>query len=155
MFDIRIIAVGKIKDKNLAEVIKKYGQMSEKYAKIKILEVTPEPFSEKQDSRRKAIDEEGARLNSRLADFAKENVYLLEETGKEFTSLRFVSLLASCQEIVFVIAGPLGFSEMIKRNFSNKLSLSQMTFPHEWARVMLYEQIFRAAAILNGKIYHY
>lgn len=76
----------------------------------------------------------------------------LDERGEEFTSARFVSLLKT--ETAFIIGGPDGLDENVKKNASLLLRLSSLTLPHALAQVVLLEQIYRAATILTGHPYH-
>ncbi len=153
MFKITIISVGKIKDKNLANLKDEYLKRLKPYAVIREEEVRPESFNE--STKEKAKIKEGERLLSFLEKHDKAEVFLLAEAGIELDSIEFSKKLAKIStEIVFVIAGALGFSDEVFSKY-NKISLSKMTFPHEMARVILLEQIYRATTIVNNKNYHY
>ena len=69
--------------------------------------------------------------------------------------MKFSKFIASQSEIILVIGGALGWAEEIRDKYSQTISLSQLTMPHEMARVVLLEQIYRAASISNDKEYHY
>ena len=91
-----------------------------------------------------------------LKKHSNAEIIILEERGKEFSSEKFAKFLDGLdRHIVFIIGGSLGWDEEIKKQPFMRLSLSQMTYPHELARVALLEQIFRAVAILKSKEYHY
>jgi 23S rRNA (pseudouridine1915-N3)-methyltransferase len=85
---------------------------------------------------------------------------LLDEHGKEFTSVGFASYLEKkmstvAKRLVFIIGGPYGFSDEVYKAASEKLSLSKMTFSHQMVRLVFIEQIYRAMTILNNEPYHH
>ena len=86
-------------------------------------------------------------------------VIALDECGKEVTSQEFAQELDKLDQetrpICFIIGGTAGLDESVLDKADRKLSLSKMTFPHEMARVVLLEQIYRGMTIINEKIYHY
>jgi 23S rRNA (pseudouridine1915-N3)-methyltransferase len=153
MLEILIIAVGKIKNGFFSGAIREYLTRLKPYASVKILELSSEPFND--SNRDKAKKAEGERALSALEKYAGAEIFLLHERGREIDSLKFAEKLSSANgKIVFVIAGALGFSEEVLAKY-NQLSLSKMTFPHEMARLILLEQIYRAITIIRGKTYHY
>jgi 23S rRNA (pseudouridine1915-N3)-methyltransferase len=110
--------------------------------------LTPEQLKEK----------EGARLLARLPKPAR--VIVLEASGKEFTSEGLAHWLAGQEQeahtpIVFVIGGHLGLSPAVVQAAEQRLSLSRFTFTHELSRLILLEQLYRAATIRAGHPYHY
>ena len=154
MLDVKIIAVGKVKNKNFGAAIVEYLKRIKPYARIELVEVKPEAFGSQ--NKEVAKKTEGERLLKSLASEAAGMVYLLQEQGKEFNSEKFARFLEKQNSrVVLVIAGALGFSDEIKNKYPNSISLSQMTIPHELARVVLLEQLYRAATIIQGKEYHY
>ena len=89
-----------------------------------------------------------------------DDVILLDEHGKEFSSTEFASLLQrkmaqEGKDIVFIIGGAYGFSEEVYKRSNSKLSLSQMTFSHQMVRAIFAEQIYRAFTIMRGEPYHH
>ena len=85
---------------------------------------------------------------------------LLDEKGKQFTSMQFASYLEKKthtvpKRLVFVIGGPYGFSEAVYKAATEKISLSMMTFSHQMVRLIFVEQIYRAMTILNNEPYHH
>lgn len=89
-----------------------------------------------------------------------DEVVLLDEKGKQFTSMgfsEFISkkMLASHKRMVFVVGGPYGFSERVYQRANGKVSLSAMTFSHQMIRVIFVEQLYRAMTILKGEPYHH
>jgi 23S rRNA (pseudouridine1915-N3)-methyltransferase len=153
MREIIIIAVGRIKNDFFAGAIAEYSKRLKPYASVKILELTPESFSE--STRVKAKGAEGERILKNLEKFTGAEILLLHERGRELDSVRFSEKLSAANgKIIFVIAGALGFSDEVLVKYP-QISLSEMTFPHELARLVLLEQIYRAATIIKGKTYHY
>ena len=152
MLEIIIIAIGKVKNEFFAGAINEYLVRLKPYASVKILELSPEPFTE--SNRDKAKKAEGERIMAVLEKYSGESVVLLHERGKEIDSVKLSEKLAATNKTVFVIAGALGFDEQVLAKY-NQLSLSKMTFPHEMARLILLEQVYRATTIIKGKTYHY
>ena len=90
----------------------------------------------------------------------KEGELILDEKGKEFTSMQFSTYLEKKmhtvpKRLVFVVGGPYGFSEAVYKAASEKISLSKMTFSHQMIRLIFIEQIYRAMTILNNEPYHH
>ena len=90
------------------------------------------------------------RLRSALPK--NSSIIALDERGQDFTTTKFVSLVKT--ETVFVIGGPDGLEESVKKDAALLLRLSSLTLPHALAQVVLLEQIYRAATILTGHPYH-
>jgi len=91
---------------------------------------------------------------------AGDDCILLDERGKEFTSMQFASYLerkiqSAPRRLVFVIGGPYGFSEEVYEQSFERLSLSKMTFSHQMIRPFLAEQLYRAMTIMRGEAYHH
>jgi 23S rRNA (pseudouridine1915-N3)-methyltransferase len=89
-----------------------------------------------------------------------DDVILLDEHGKEYSSVEFASLLQKKisyegKDIVFVIGGAYGFSEAVYKRANSKISLSRMTFSHQMVRAIFAEQIYRAFTIMKGEPYHH
>ena len=87
-------------------------------------------------------------------------IVLLDEKGKEFTSLKFAEYLEKkthtvSKRLVFVIGGPYGFSQKVYEAVHEKIALSKMTFSHQMIRLIFVEQIYRAMTILNNEPYHH
>jgi 23S rRNA (pseudouridine1915-N3)-methyltransferase len=152
MLDIKIISIGKLKDKANAALVSEYLKRLKPYAKVEIIELEAAPFSE--SSRLKAKEIEGVRLENALKRYPERQTYLLAERGKIFDSPGFASFLEEETPLNLLIAGALGFNDRLYASYP-AISLSPLTFPHELARVVLLEQIYRATTIINGKSYHY
>jgi len=91
---------------------------------------------------------------------SQDIVVLLDERGKEFTSLQFSHFIqqrfnAGSKNLLFLIGGAYGFSEELYQRADFILSMSKMTFPHKLARLLFVEQLYRAFSILKGEMYHH
>ena len=156
MFDIVIIAVGKIKENYLLNGIGEYLKRLSPYARIILEELKPEIFRRESDME-KSKNLEAERIIKCLDKYEGSHIIVLDENGKQFTSESFADKINNLtnKKIVFVIGGSLGFGqEILNRNF-DKLALSQMTFTHEMARLILVEQIYRSISIIKKKDYHH
>jgi 23S rRNA (pseudouridine1915-N3)-methyltransferase len=152
MMDIILITVGKIKDPALAGLAADYQKRFRPYGRLRLVEVAAEPFTAA--TRDKAKEKEAARLQVALDRCAVPTVYLLSEHGRLYDTAAFTKLVGGSKTVVLVIAGSLGFAPDLATRYP-QLSLSPLTFPHELARVVLLEQLYRAATILKGKTYNY
>lgn len=155
MFDVVILAVGKVKEKHWQAAVKEYSARLKPYARVIVEEVEAEPFRRESD-KEKAKQKEGERQLAALSKYSNSEIIILDERGREFTSPEFSEFFSrEARRVIFVIGGALGFSENFSKRTFTKVSLSKMTMPHELARVVLLEQIYRAATIVTGKSYHY
>lgn len=152
MLNITILAVGKIKEAYLNEAALSYIKRIKPYGRLNILEIKAESFSATTKDKAKKIEAE--KLQTFLDRKVEAQIYLLAEHGTLFNSQEFAVKLNNTQEIVLVIAGSLGYDKELENKYP-KISLSPLTFPHELARVILLEQIYRSATIINKKEYHY
>ena len=143
---IKIICLGKLKEKYLVDLIEDYQKRINRYHKIEIIELKDED---------NLIKEEQSILN-----YIKKDDFLitLEIEGKEITSKEFASLIEKTfithSNITFVIGSSLGLSDKIKEKSNFSLSFSKMTYPHGLFRGILLEQIYRAFKINNNESYH-
>ena len=156
---IRIVAVGKIKEKALQSCIDEYKKRITAFSKIEIIEVSDESItsnhSEKQDMLIK--EAEGDKILSKIKE--KDFVILLDLAGKNYSSEVFAKQLErimtyESSQIVFVIGGSLGLSQKVIQRANMRWKLSDCTFPHQLCRLILCEQIYRAFTILNHLPYH-
>nr|WP_320025484.1 23S rRNA (pseudouridine(1915)-N(3))-methyltransferase RlmH [uncultured Acetobacterium sp.] len=157
--NIRIIAVGKIKENYLTLAIQEYVKRLSAYCRLEIIEVKDEkiPETASEAQRKKAVELEGRRILSYLKD--DEIVTTLEIHGKQMNSPAFSKKIETYgiqgkSQITFVIGGSIGLSPEITSRSDWKLSFSEMTFPHQLFRVMLLEQIYRGFKIIRGETYH-
>ncbi len=116
------------------------------------------PFKELFDEYRKRISLEDLAFDNRekLSKFLKnKNYFLLDENGEELNSMQFAEFISNLTEkTIFVVGDENGFDEDIKKSAKKLISLSRMTLPHDLAKIVLLEQIYRAETILKNKKYH-
>lgn len=147
---IKIVCVGKIKEKYFEGAIYEYVKRLSKYTKLDIVEVPDEANVDK------ALKVEGDRILSKIKD--DEYVIALDVNGSELSSLDFAHKMDFIfninSKLTFVIGGSYGLSKDVKSRSNYLLSFSKMTFPHQMFRVILLEQIYRAYKINNNERYH-
>ncbi|MEK7606995.1 MAG: 23S rRNA (pseudouridine(1915)-N(3))-methyltransferase RlmH [Patescibacteria group bacterium] len=156
MLRITVIAVGKVKMPWIAEGVREWETRLRPYAKVDVIEVAAESFRREQE-KTEAMGDEAERILKLIEARPLSPVFLLDERGKEYDSREFAWFLGNQEgkEIVFVIGGALGLDASLQEKFSGKVALSRMTLPHEMARLIFLEQLFRAVTIQQGKAYHY
>ena len=153
---IKIIALGKIKEKFLKDGIDEFLKRLSPYASIEIIELQPIEIKD-ENLIQKALDQEAEKI---LANIKKDSyVITLEILGKQLSSEDFASKIdeitkSGISELVFVIGSSCGISQIVSQRANFKLSISKMTFLHQFARLLLIEQIYRAFKILKGETYH-
>jgi len=153
MLDIILIAIGKIKDRRLADLASDYVKRLKPYVRLKVIELEAVSFSDKNQEAAKKF--EGEKIENFLSKQTDNClVYLLAERGEQFDSPNLALWLNNKKPLILVLGGSLGFSDELYEKYPS-LSLSALTFPHEIARVILLEQIYRATTILKNKNYHY
>lgn len=156
---IRIIAVGKIKEKYLREGIQDYKQRLSKYAKVDIIELTDEKTP---DGASPATEEsirqiEGKRILDQIK--ADEHCLALDIAGTSLSSTDLADRLDSLatygkSKLAIIIGGSLGLSDEVLARADERISFSAMTFPHQLMRLILLEQIYRAYKINRNEPYH-
>ena len=155
--NIKLLAIGKTDNKNLQSLIDEYTKRLGFYVKFD-LEIIPDIKNVKNLSEAQQKEKEGELILSKLAP--TDQLILLDENGKEFSSVGFSEFLqkkmnAGIKTLVFVIGGPYGFSEGVYKAAQGKVSLSQMTFSHQMVRLFVIEQIYRSFTILRNEPYHH
>lgn len=149
---IKIICVGKLKEKYLTDAVLEYSKRLSKYTNIQIIEVSDSNI----DNEKIALDKEREQIIKYINP--KDYIITLEIDGKQLTSLDFASKIDEIflhnSNITFIIGGSYGISKEIKDLSKFKLSFSKMTFPHQLFRVILLEQVYRSFKILNNEKYH-
>ena len=147
---MKIICVGKVKEKFFVDAIKEYSKRISKYTKLDIIEVADEALGSV------AIKKEGERILSKIKD--NDYVITLEIEGNSLSSLEFAKKIDnnfnSNKNLTFVIGGSYGLDDVVKKRSDYKLSFSKFTFPHQLFRVILLEQIYRAYKINHNENYH-
>ncbi|MBN2899922.1 MAG: 23S rRNA (pseudouridine(1915)-N(3))-methyltransferase RlmH [Clostridia bacterium] len=156
---IKVITVGKIKEKYFVNAIGEYVKRLGAYCKVEEVEVgdekCPENLSDKEMIQVK--DKEGERILSKIKD--GDYVIALAIEGKQISSEDLADHINSLavsgkSDVAFVIGGSLGLSDEVMKRANYKLSFSKMTFPHQLMKVVLVEQVYRAFRIINGHAYH-
>lgn len=141
---IKIICVGKLKEKYLTDAVLEYSKRISKYTKLEIIELKDSNINAEKDEILKHIN--------------KDYIITLEIEGNSITSCELAkkidNIFISNPNICFIIGGSDGLHDDIKKLSNYKLSFSKLTFPHQLFRVMLLEQIYRSFKILNNETYH-
>ena len=157
--NIKIVCVGKLKEKYFKDGIAEYVKIMSRFAKVKIVQVpdekAPEKLSPAEMEQVKEI--EGKRILDKIKD--KEYVYVTAIKGKERTSEAFAKELSNLttyghSDITFVIGGSLGTSDTVNKRADDLISFGKFTMPHQLMRLVLIEQIYRAFMINSGSPYH-
>ncbi len=165
MFKIKIIALGKFKEKAYRELELEFLKRLSPFAKIKVVELPEIGYGKNQDLER-VKEQEAEKIIAQL--FTRQSlgvggpegavVILMEEKGTLRNSKDFSLFLERVgglgKELVFVLGSGIGLSHILKPYSNYSLSLSPLTFPHNMARIILEEQIYRSCMILAGKEYH-
>ena len=154
-----ILCVGKLRESYWRDAMAEYQKRLSRLGGLDILECPdlPEPKNASPADVRRIIEAEGEALLSRLKP--RDHVIALCVEGKQLDSPSLAQRLSRLEDtsvgrIVFIIGGSNGLSEAVIRRADERLSFSPMTFPHQLARVMLAEQVYRARKILAGETYH-
>ena len=162
MINIKIICVGKVKEKSLKELIDEYSKRLSKYCKLEIIEVADEkiPLACSPTEENKIKEKECGKIKEKLLKIGKSHIICLDLKGLQYTSEEFSDKISNLSTygmstLVFVIGGSLGLTSELLSSCNEKISFSKMTFPHQLFRVFLLEQIFRAFKIQNNETYHH
>lgn len=154
---IILAVVGKMASGYLSNGIEQYTSRLKHYVPFEILHIADAKNTKSlTEAQQKAA--EGRNILAALD--SSDHVVLLDEHGKQFTSVEFARYIekkmASVQRrLVFVVGGPYGFSPEVYARASEKISLSSMTFSHEMIRLIFTEQLYRAMTIVRGEPYHH
>lgn len=154
---IKLLAIGKTDDKNLSALIQTYQNRLQHYIKFEF-EIISDLKNAKNLSEAQQKEKEGELLLNKLQP--TDQVLLLDDKGKDFTSMEFSKFLqkkmnSGIKTLVLIIGGPYGFSEAVYKKAQGKVSFSKMTFSHQMIRVFVVEQIYRAFTILKNEPYHH
>lgn len=150
MRDLHIIVVGKLNDKNIEDLEHDYFKRL----------TSPKLHIHEARAHSEDLAKEAKEVLTKIDDISKtENpfIVLMMEKGKQFTSVdfsRWLSNISDRQSVVFVIGGASGHGEEVIKRAHFKLSLSELTYPHKLARLLLVEQIYRAQTIAAGHPYN-
>ena len=156
---IKIVTVGKLKEKYLKDGIAEYSKRISRFATVEMIELadekTPDRASDSENE--KILNLEGNRILSKIGD--REFVVVLAIEGKTLSSEEFSKQLEQASingysTLTFVIGGSLGLSPQVKKRANLSLSFGHLTLPHQLMRLVLVEQIYRAFTIQQGSPYH-
>lgn len=159
MQTVNVICIGKLKEKYLSDAIKEYSTRLTPFCKFQIIELDECRLPDKPSQAQIAacLEDEGKRILSKIS----KNSYVIPMCieGKLASSEELSQLVADAgvmgKSIVdFVIGGSFGLSDEVKKRGDFRLSMGRMTFPHQLARVMICEQIYRSFQIMTGGKYH-
>ena len=159
MISVTVIALGKMKESYMRQFAAEYEKRLKTMCKLNVIELTPVSLpdnpSEKQIDA--ALDAEAVKISEKIPSGSYVLSLCIE--GKQKSSEELAEMFGSValkglSSIVFIIGSSFGLSEKIKIGSNERISMSRMTFPHQMARVMLLEQIYRAFSINAGSKYH-
>lgn len=156
---IKVVTVGKLKEKYLKDGIAEYSKRISRFAKFEMIELSDEKTPDKasESENQKILEIEGQRILSKVAD--RDFVIALAIEGKMFSSEEFSKQLEEASikgfsTLTFIIGGSLGLSSAVKNRANLSVSFGRLTFPHQLMRLVLVEQIYRAFTIQQGSPYH-
>ena len=150
---ITIASVGRMRDKRWKKLAREYEERLGHYRPVDVVEVRESNASSAEERR----SEEGAALLDAMPSGAV--VVAMDETGRHESSQKLAAwldqkMVRGTRHLGFLIGGPEGLSSEVRERADRVLALSRMTFPHEMARVVLAEQLYRAMTIIRGEPYH-
>ena len=156
---IKLVTVGKLKEKYLKDGIVEYAKRLKHFTKFELIELSDEKTPDKAShlENQQILEKEGNRILSKITD--KEFVIALAIDGQQFPSEEFSKILSDItirgiSNITFVIGGSLGLSNTVKKRANLLMSFGKLTLPHQLMRLVLVEQIYRAFMIQQGSPYH-
>lgn len=156
---IKVVTVGKLKEKYLKDGIAEYSKRISRFAKFEMIELSDEKTPDKasESENQKILEIEGQRILSKIAD--RDFVIVLAIEGKTFFSEEFSKQLEETSikgfsTLTFIIGGSLGLSSSVKNRANLSASFGRLTLPHQLMRLVLVEQIYRAFTIQQGFPYH-
>ncbi len=159
MQNVTLICIGKLKEQYLRDAVAEYVKRLSTLCKLSIIELPAEKLSDNPSQKEieNALENEGKKILEKIPKGAY--VYTMCIEGKQKTSEELSREMEDLAvrgfgNVAFIIGGSFGLSEKVKEASNYRLSMSKMTFPHQVARVMLLEQIYRAAQISAGTKYH-
>jgi 23S rRNA (pseudouridine1915-N3)-methyltransferase len=156
MIKIRLIAVGKVKEKYFSEAILEYSKRLNGYCEFSLVEVKEENFKNpSQADIKKILAVEGERIEKAIKGYSIALAIEGKKIGSDELAKKIKNLTDRGEgEICFIIGGSYGIEERVKNLCKERISFSDMTFPHTLMRVMTTEQLYRAFAINAGSEYH-
>ena len=156
---LKIVTVGKLKEKYLKDGIAEYSKRLSRFANLEMIELADEktPDRASDSENQKILELEGTRILSKIGD--RDFVIVLAIEGKTLSSEEFSKQLERApingfSTLTFVIGGSLGLSPQVKKRANLSISFGRLTLPHQLMRLVLVEQIYRAFTIQQGSPYH-
>jgi 23S rRNA (pseudouridine1915-N3)-methyltransferase len=157
-----VFAFGRLKAPGLRDAADHYKKLIRAWQPLEEFELKPLPVPDKSDALRQKIQEREAQSLSERLDAllsSRARIYLLDEGGKARATRDWAALVSSFKndsvpEVAFCVGSSLGFSDALRKRASGILSLGPQTLPHELARVVLLEQLYRAWSVVQGHPYH-
>lgn len=154
---LRILWIGKTRDRRIAGMIAEYVEKIRRFCRLEIVEIREEPRDGAAGPRQR-VEREGKKVLKALRP--GEYRVALDERGQEMTSEEFASFLGRALEgkpdgVTLIIGGPYGLSEAVLEESQRRVALSRMTLTHETARLVALDQVYRAFTILRGHSYHH
>ena len=159
MVNLNIICLGKLKEQYLRDASAEYLKRMQTICKLTVTEIPAEKLSENPSQKEidRALDAEGKKIIEKIPKGSAVFAMCIEgkQRSSEELSAELDNLaLSGVSNAVFIIGGSFGLSDEVKMKSKYKLSMSRMTFPHQIARIMLLEQLYRASQISIGTRYH-
>ncbi|MBO4572267.1 MAG: 23S rRNA (pseudouridine(1915)-N(3))-methyltransferase RlmH [Clostridia bacterium] len=149
MFKVKIIAVGKVKEDYIRQGIEEYSKRLKAFCSVEMTEIKEEVGDDMHNLKAEAEN---------ILPKMGLNAYALAIEGEKLSSEKFAATVKkaidSGSELTFIIGSSNGLDDKVKQAAKGKISFSDMTFPHTLARLILFEQLYRAFTIINGKAYH-
>lgn len=153
---VKVIFTGKLKEKSYQQISDEFAKRIRPFCSLKIIEIPAENLKTS-PSEKVAREREAEKILSQVSQDAF--LITLEIEGKSFSSVKFANKIkevsqSGINEMAFVIGGATGLDESVKVRSDFSLSFSSMTFTHQFARLMLLEQLYRSFKIMNNEPYH-
>jgi 23S rRNA (pseudouridine1915-N3)-methyltransferase len=159
VLNVKLICVGKMREKFYIDAFAEYAKRLQAYCRLELLEIAEQRLGDRPSEKEiaAALEREGQEILKAVPPDAYLTALCVE--GKQMPSEGMAELIAAREnsgrpKLCFVIGGSYGLSPSVKARADRKLSMSQMTFPHHLARVMLAEQLYRGFKINEGSMYH-
>ena len=154
--NIKLLVVGKTVKGFVSEAIEEYNKRLKHYINFSI-EIIQDVKNASSLSPSQLKEKESELILKHISE--EDFVILLDEKGKEYSSKEFATFIQqkmnqSTKSLVFIVGGAFGFDEKIKQKYTNKISISRMTFSHQMIRILFVEQLYRAFTILKNEPYH-
>ena len=159
MLNVKLICVGRMREKFYIDAFAEYQKRLQAYCRLELLEITEQRLAERPSE--KEISAALAREGQEILKAVPADAYLVAlcVEGRQMPSEGMAALIRERENsgrprLCFVIGGSFGLAEAVKQRADRRLSMSEMTFPHHLARVMLIEQVYRGFKINEGSQYH-